>query len=102
MGCSCGIGLKGCSFFCCVDLTLALIYTLDIALTENKREKIQASSPLAKECHAMKLDLLTNAAVVDDTIRFIEEKSSNLKNDNAIVQHNEIERGEGTITHEVL
>jgi hypothetical protein len=81
MGCSCGIGLKGCSFFCCVDLTLALIYTLDIALTENKREKIQASSPLAKECHAMKLDLLTNAAVVDDTIRFIEEKSSNLKND---------------------
>ena len=50
----------------------------------------------------MNLDLVTNAAVVDDTIRFIEEKSSNLKNDNAIVQHNEIERGEGTITHEVL
>jgi hypothetical protein len=33
--------------------------------TEDKREKIQALS-LAKECYSMKMDLLTNAAVVDD------------------------------------
>ncbi|MFL6362244.1 MAG: hypothetical protein ACJ709_02230 [Nitrososphaeraceae archaeon] len=33
-----------------------------------KREKIQALS-LAKECYSMKLDLLTNATVVDDAIR---------------------------------
>ena len=26
---------------------------------------------LAKECHSMKLDLLTNATVVDDAIRFV-------------------------------
>jgi hypothetical protein len=32
--------------------------------TEDKREKIQALY-LAKECYSMKLDLLTNAAVVD-------------------------------------
>ena len=38
--------------------------------TEDKREKIQALS-LAKECYSMKLDLLTNATVVDDAIRFI-------------------------------
>src|ERR671931_1045294 len=37
--------------------------------TEDKREKIQALS-LAKECYSMKLDLLTNATVVDDAIRF--------------------------------
>jgi hypothetical protein len=30
---------------------------------------------LAKECYSMKLDLLTNATVVDDAIRFVEEKS---------------------------
>jgi hypothetical protein len=36
--------------------------------TEDKREKIQALS-LAKECYSMKLDLLTNARVVDDAIR---------------------------------
>jgi hypothetical protein len=42
--------------------------------TEDKREKIQALS-LAKECYSMKLDLLTNATVVDDAIRFVSSKS---------------------------
>jgi hypothetical protein len=42
--------------------------------TEDKREKIQALS-LAKDCYSMKLDLLTNATVVDDAIRFVSEKS---------------------------
>ncbi len=40
---------------------------------EDRREKIQALS-LAKECYSMKLDLLTNATVVDDAIRFVSEK----------------------------
>jgi hypothetical protein len=42
--------------------------------TEDKREKIQALS-LAKECYSMRLDLLTNATVVDDAIRFVSNKS---------------------------
>ena len=42
--------------------------------TEDRREKIQALS-LAKECYSMKLDLLTNAAVVDDVIRFVSQES---------------------------
>jgi hypothetical protein len=42
--------------------------------TEDKREKIQALS-LAKECYSMKLDLLTNATVVYDAIRFVSERS---------------------------
>jgi hypothetical protein len=47
--------------------------------TEDKREKIQALS-LAKECYSMKLDLLTNATVVDDAIRFVSDRSKeNLK-----------------------
>jgi predicted transcriptional regulator len=41
---------------------------------QDKREKIQALS-LAKECYSMKLDLLTNATVVDDAIRFVSGKS---------------------------
>jgi hypothetical protein len=50
---------------------------------EDRREKIQALS-LAKECYSMKLDLLTNATVVDDAIRFVTEKSSShLKNNNS-------------------
>jgi hypothetical protein len=47
--------------------------------TEDRREKIQALS-LAKECYSMKLDLLTNATVVDDAIRFVSSKTKeNLK-----------------------
>jgi Trp operon repressor len=42
--------------------------------TEDKREKIQALS-LAKECYSMKLDLLTDATVVDYAIRFVYQKS---------------------------
>src|SRR5919202_121786 len=42
------------------------------ANTEDKREKIQALS-LAKECYSMKLDLLTNATVVDDVIKYIQQ-----------------------------
>jgi hypothetical protein len=42
--------------------------------TEDGREKIQALS-LAKECYSMKLELLTNATVVDDAIRFVFQKS---------------------------
>jgi hypothetical protein len=41
---------------------------------EDRREKIQALS-LAKDCYSMKRDLLTNATVVDDAIRFVLQKS---------------------------
>jgi hypothetical protein len=51
------------------------------ANTEDKREKIQALS-LAKECYSMKLDLLTNATVVEDAIRFISSNKSNKSKDN--------------------
>jgi hypothetical protein len=52
--------------------------------TEDKREKIQALS-LAKHCYSMKLELLTNATVVDDAIRFI---SQNSKGDESIQDNN--------------
>src|SRR5689334_18272572 len=39
---------------------------------EDKREKRQALS-LAKECYSMKLDLITNATVVEDAINFISQ-----------------------------
>jgi hypothetical protein len=59
---------------------------------EYKREKIQALS-LAKECYSMKLDLLTNATVVDDAIRFVSQQSKvNLKSsDNDDNEHDKEE-----------
>jgi hypothetical protein len=58
-----------------IGINLILKETWNIAQsTEDKREKIQALS-LAKECYSMKLELLTNATVVDDAIRFVFQKS---------------------------
>jgi hypothetical protein len=59
---------------------------------EYKREKIQALS-LAKECYSMKLDLLTNATVVDDAIRFVSvSQKSNEKQKSSLDNSNEAEK----------
>jgi predicted transcriptional regulator len=42
--------------------------------TKDNKEKIQALS-LIKECHSMKLELLTNATIVDDAIRFVSQQA---------------------------
>jgi hypothetical protein len=49
-----------------------------------EREKIQALS-LAKECYSMKLELLTNATVVDDPIRFVSGYEHNLSFDIMVI-----------------
>jgi hypothetical protein len=60
---------------CLVGITSILREAWNTAAnTVNEREKIQALS-LAKECYTMKLELLTNATVVDDAIRFVEGKT---------------------------
>jgi hypothetical protein len=45
--------------------------------TGEDKTKVQALS-LAKECVINKLDLLTNATVVDDAIRFVEQSKEKL------------------------
>jgi hypothetical protein len=60
---------------CLVGLTAILKEAWNTAAnSEDKREKLQALS-LAKECYSMKLELLTNATVVDDAIRFVSSKT---------------------------
>jgi hypothetical protein len=61
---------------CMIGLTAVLKEAWNTSQqAQDKREKIQALS-LARECYSMKLDLLTNAAVVDDAIRFVSQKSN--------------------------
>jgi hypothetical protein len=67
--------------------------------TEDKREKLQALS-LAKDCYSMKLDLLTNATVVDDAIRFVSSKTkeklkSSTSNEGDKEESKEPDYGEG-------
>src|ERR1051325_11985979 len=65
---------------CLVGLTVILREAWNTANDpEYKKEKIHALS-LAKECYSMKLELLTNATVVDAAIRFVSDRSNgNLK-----------------------
>lgn len=56
---------------CLVGLNSILKEAWAISQTENiKGDKIKALA-LAKECYAMKLEMLTNATVVEDAIRFV-------------------------------
>jgi hypothetical protein len=71
--------------------------------TEDKREKIQALS-LAKECYFMKLDLLTNATVVEDAIRFVSERSNepDYDEDKDQLEEEQEEKGGGITTNSVF
>jgi hypothetical protein len=57
---------------CLVGLNSILKEAWSMSQTDDnvKSDKIKALA-LAKECYAMKLELLTNATVVDDAIRFV-------------------------------
>jgi hypothetical protein len=46
--------------------------------TQDRREKIQALSP-AKESYSMKSDLLTNATVRYDAIRFVSDRTDEIQ-----------------------
>src|ERR1051326_7907643 len=61
---------------CLVGLTVILreAWNMSNQSDMDKREKVQALS-LAKECYSMKLELLTNATVVDDAVRFVSSKT---------------------------
>jgi hypothetical protein len=50
-------------------------WTMSMDADSDKREPMQALS-LAKECYAMKLDLLSSATVVDRAVRFVESHNT--------------------------
>jgi hypothetical protein len=61
---------------CLVGLDAILKEAWDtVEQSSDKREKIQALS-LAKECYGMKLELLTNATVVDEALKFVSSNQS--------------------------
>jgi len=70
--------------------------------TQDVREKVQALS-LAKDCYGMKLELLTNATVVDDALRFVgtnakivQYKESKIKQDTREPDPDDISETENT------
>jgi hypothetical protein len=69
---------------CLVGLNSILKEAWTMSQTEDsvKSDKIKALA-LAKECYAMKLELLTNATVVDDAIRFVASHAAPTKTEKA-------------------
>jgi hypothetical protein len=53
-------------------------WTISKDLDSDKRERLQALS-LAKECYAMKLDLLSSATVVERAVQFVERNKGLLE-----------------------
>ena len=70
---------------CGLNSILREAWTISQATETGRMEKIKALN-LAKDCYSMKLELLTNATVVNDAIRFVHSyqtyrKSSGLHHD---------------------
>jgi hypothetical protein len=92
---------------CMVGLTSILREAWNTAQnTQDKREKIQALS-LAKECYSMKLELLTNATVIDDAIRFVSEhvldyKRRNNMDKDIAMKEQDISENKSQITNHVF
>jgi hypothetical protein len=63
---------------CLVGLNSILKEAWTISTESIKGDKIKALA-LAKECYAMKLELLTNATVVDDAIRFVASHTTSIE-----------------------
>jgi hypothetical protein len=64
---------------CLIGLTAILKEAWNTAQqTSDNRERIHALS-MAKECYSMKLELLTNATIVNDAIKFVQQKKEELK-----------------------
>jgi hypothetical protein len=55
-----------------------------MSLNGEKRERMQALS-LAKECYAMKLDLLSSATVIDRAVKFVDRNSSLIHQNKEVV-----------------
>ena len=69
---------------CGLNGILREAWTISQSTETGRMEKIKALN-LAKDCYSMKLELLTNATVVDDAIRFVQS------NRNFIRQYHNIE-----------
>ena len=90
---------------CLVGLTVILRETWNMSQQPDidKREKVQALS-LARDCYMSKLDLLTNATVVDDAVRFMashqNQNQTKEKDKDESKKHNKDEENKDKVINE--
>jgi hypothetical protein len=68
---------------CGLNGILREAWTISQESEAGRMEKIKALN-LAKDCYSMKLELLTNATVVDDAIRFVQSNRNFIRQDHNI------------------
>jgi hypothetical protein len=64
---------------CLVGISSILKEAWNTANSQNGKDKLHALS-LAKDCYSMKLELLTNATIVEDALKFVDRNNTNKNN----------------------
>ena len=53
---------------------------------------------LAKDCYSMKLELLTNATIVEDALKFVDRNKNNNNNNKQELSSNKVQNNDDDIT----
>ena len=61
---------------CLVGISSILKEAWNTANSQDRKDKLHALS-LAKDCYSMKLELLTNATIVEDALKFVDRNKNN-------------------------
>ena len=64
---------------------------------EERKDKLHALS-LAKDCYSMKLELLTNATIVEDALKFVDRNKNNNNNNKQELSSNKVQNNNDDIT----
>ena len=75
---------------CLVGISSILKEAWNTANSQDGKDKLHALS-LAKDCYSMKLELLTNATIVEDALKFVDRNKNNNNNNKQELSSNKVQ-----------
>ena len=75
---------------CLVGISSNLKEAWNTANSQDGKDKLHALS-LAKDCYSMKLELLTNATIVEDALKFVDRNKNNNNNNKQELSSNKVQ-----------
>ena len=82
---------------CLVGISSILKEAWNTANSQDGKDKLHALS-LAKDCYSMKLELLTNATIVEDALKFVDRNKNNNNNKKQELSSNKVQNNDDDIT----
>ena len=76
---------------CLVGISSILKEAWNTANSQDGKDKLHALS-LAKDCYSMKLELLTNATIVEDALKFVDRNKNNNNNKKQELSSNKVQK----------